>query len=88
VHVQTYRLIDTAGIRRRTAVASAGSRSEYLSINRAFRAIRRCDVVALVIDAMQCVTEQVGSSIILHEMLTVCLENKDLEIGSWHYKEV
>ncbi|CAM6129982.1 unnamed protein product [Calypogeia fissa] len=55
---QMYRLIDTAGIRRRTAVASAGSRSEYLSINRAFRAIRRCDVVALVIDAMQCVTEQ------------------------------
>ena len=29
-------------------------------MNRALRAIRRSDVVALVIDAMQCVTEQVG----------------------------
>ena len=55
---QTYKLIDTAGIRRRTAVASAGSRSESLSVNRAFRAVRRSDVVALVIDAMDCVTEQ------------------------------
>ncbi|BFI29580.1 GTPase [Marchantia polymorpha subsp. ruderalis] len=55
---QLFQLIDTAGIRRRTAVASAASRSEYLSINRAFRAIRRSDVVALVIDAMTCVTEQ------------------------------
>lgn len=62
---QMYRLIDTAGIRRRTAVASAGSRSEYLSINRAFRAIRRSDVVALVIDAMQCVTEQVRLFLVL-----------------------
>ncbi|KAL3683911.1 hypothetical protein R1sor_001933 [Riccia sorocarpa] len=55
---QIFKLIDTAGIRRRTAVANAASRSEYLSINRAFRAIRRSDVVALVIDAMTCVTEQ------------------------------
>ncbi|KAL2635903.1 hypothetical protein R1flu_007382 [Riccia fluitans] len=55
---QVFKLIDTAGIRRRTAVANAASRSEYLSINRAFRAIRRSDVVALVIDAMTCVTEQ------------------------------
>ncbi|KAG0583311.1 hypothetical protein M758_3G127500 [Ceratodon purpureus] len=52
------KLIDTAGIRRRGAVAAAGSRTESLSVNRAFRAIRRADVVALVIDAMDCVTEQ------------------------------
>lgn len=57
--LQVYRLIDTAGIRRRAAVAAAGSRTEELSVNRAFRAIRRADVVALVIDAMACVTEQV-----------------------------
>lgn len=55
---QVYRLIDTAGIRRRSAVAAAGSKTEELSVNRAFRAIRRADVVALVIDAMACVTEQ------------------------------
>eukprot|EP00271_Cylindrocystis_brebissonii_P005150 TRINITY_DN17099_c0_g1_i1.p1 TRINITY_DN17099_c0_g1~~TRINITY_DN17099_c0_g1_i1.p1 ORF type:complete len:804 (+),score=164.42 TRINITY_DN17099_c0_g1_i1:305-2716(+) len=53
-----YRLIDTAGIRRRGAVAAANSKVEALSVNRAFRAIRRADVVALVIDAMLCVTEQ------------------------------
>ncbi|KMZ76506.1 GTPase Der [Zostera marina] len=55
---QKYKLIDTAGIRRRAAVASAGSTTEALSINRAFRAIRRSDVVALVIEALACITEQ------------------------------
>ncbi|KAH9297290.1 hypothetical protein KI387_028972, partial [Taxus chinensis] len=55
---QRYRLIDTAGIRRRAAVVSGGSKTESLSVNRAFRAIKRSDVVALVIDAMACVTEQ------------------------------
>ncbi|KAH0464044.1 hypothetical protein IEQ34_006830 [Dendrobium chrysotoxum] len=55
---QKYRLIDTAGIRRRAAVASGGSTTEALSVNRAFRAIGRSDVVALVIEAMSCITEQ------------------------------
>ncbi|KAJ8643536.1 hypothetical protein MRB53_005284 [Persea americana] len=55
---QKYKLIDTAGIRRRAAVASAGNTTEALSVNRAFRAIRRSDVVALVIEAMACITEQ------------------------------
>ncbi|KAJ4966257.1 hypothetical protein NE237_018106 [Protea cynaroides] len=55
---QKFRLIDTAGIRRRAAVASAGSTTEALSVNRAFHAIRRSDVVALVIEAMACITEQ------------------------------
>lgn len=56
---QKFRLIDTAGIRRRAAIASSGSTTEALSVNRAFRAIRRSDVVALVIEAMACITEQV-----------------------------
>ncbi|CAJ2678948.1 unnamed protein product [Trifolium pratense] len=56
--VEKFHLIDTAGIRKRTAVASAGSTTEALSVNRAFRAIRRSDVVALVIEAMACITEQ------------------------------
>ncbi|KHN25243.1 GTPase Der [Glycine soja] len=55
---QKFQLIDTAGIRKRTAIASAGSTTEALSVNRAFRAIRRSDVVALVIEAMACITEQ------------------------------
>ncbi|KAM0937581.1 putative GTP-binding protein EngA [Dioscorea sansibarensis] len=55
---QKYRLIDTAGIRRRAVVSSSGSTTEALSVNRAFRAIRRSDVVALVIEALACVTEQ------------------------------
>lgn len=56
---QKFRLIDTAGIRRKAAVASSGSTTEALSVNRAFRAIRRSDLVALVIEAMACITEQV-----------------------------
>ncbi|KAL6531309.1 hypothetical protein OROHE_014378 [Orobanche hederae] len=55
---QKFRLIDTAGIRRKAVVASSGSVTEALSVNRAFRAIRRSDVVALVIEAMSCITEQ------------------------------
>ncbi|KAG8090066.1 hypothetical protein GUJ93_ZPchr0011g27643 [Zizania palustris] len=55
---QKYKLIDTAGIRRRAAVASAGSTTETLSVKRAFRAIRRSDVVALVVEALTCITEQ------------------------------
>ncbi|VFQ93872.1 unnamed protein product [Cuscuta campestris] len=51
-------LIDTAGIRKKGAVASSGSITEALSVNQAFRAIRRADVVALVIEAMACITEQ------------------------------
>lgn len=33
-------------------------RTEALSVNRAFRAVRRSDVVALVIEALACITEQ------------------------------
>ncbi|KAK6235596.1 hypothetical protein SCA6_010933 [Theobroma cacao] len=55
---QKFRLIDTAGIRRRASIASSGSATEALSVNRAFRAIRRSDIVALVIEAMACITEQ------------------------------
>lgn len=60
VVLQKFRLIDTAGIRKKAAVASSGSTTEALSVNRAFRAIRRSDVVALVIEAMACITEQVN----------------------------
>ncbi|MDF5727356.1 MAG: ribosome biogenesis GTPase Der [Rhizonema sp. PD38] len=52
---QTYRLIDTAGIRKKKNVEYG---PEFFSINRAFKAIQRTDVVLLVIDALDGVTEQ------------------------------
>lgn len=52
---QSYRLIDTAGIRRKKNVEYG---PEFFSINRAFKAIRRADVVLLVIDALEGVTDQ------------------------------
>jgi GTPase len=50
-----YRLIDTAGIRRKKNVDYG---AEFFSINRAFKAIRRSDVVLFVIDVVDGVTEQ------------------------------
>ncbi|MBD0343469.1 MAG: ribosome biogenesis GTPase Der [Coleofasciculus sp. Co-bin14] len=52
---QLYRLIDTAGIRKKKNVEYG---PEFFGINRAFKAIRRTDVVLLVIDALDGVTEQ------------------------------
>ncbi|TVQ47565.1 MAG: ribosome biogenesis GTPase Der [Gloeocapsa sp. DLM2.Bin57] len=52
---QIYRLIDTAGIRKKKNVEYG---AEFFSINRAFRAIRRSDVVLLVLDALDEVTDQ------------------------------
>ncbi len=50
-----YRLIDTAGIRRKKNVDYG---PEFFGINRAFKAIRRADVALLVLDADDGVTEQ------------------------------
>ncbi|MEM6426987.1 MAG: ribosome biogenesis GTPase Der [Cyanobacteria bacterium P01_D01_bin.128] len=50
-----YRLIDTAGIRKKKQVQYG---PEFFGVNRAFKAIRRADVVLLVIDALDNVTEQ------------------------------
>lgn len=52
---QTYRLIDTAGIRKKKNVNYG---VEFFGINRAFKAIRRAEVVLLVVDAIDGVTEQ------------------------------
>jgi GTP-binding protein len=52
---QRYRLIDTAGIRKKSQVDYG---PEFFGINRAFKAIRRAEVVLLVIDALDGVTEQ------------------------------
>jgi GTP-binding protein len=50
-----YRLIDTAGIRRKKNVDYG---AEFFSINRAFKAIRRADVVLFVLDVLDGVTDQ------------------------------
>jgi len=50
-----YRFVDTAGIRRRAKVEYG---PEFFMVNRALRAIRRADVVLLVLDATAGVTEQ------------------------------
>ncbi len=52
---QRYRLIDTAGIRRKKNVDYG---AEFFSINRAFKAIRRSDVVLFVLDVLDGVTDQ------------------------------
>lgn len=52
---QQYRLIDTAGIRRKKQVDYG---AEFFSINRAFKAIRRADVVLLVVDIADGITDQ------------------------------
>jgi GTP-binding protein len=52
---QQYRLVDTAGIRKKKQVQYG---PEFFSINRSFKAIRRSDVVLLVIDALDGVTDQ------------------------------
>lgn len=51
-----YMLVDTAGIRRKRAIED-GSLERY-SVLRAIAAISRCDVVLLMIDAAEGVTEQ------------------------------
>jgi GTP-binding protein len=51
----TWKLLDTAGIRRRRSVDYG---PEYFGINRSFKAIERSDVCVLVIDALDGVTER------------------------------
>jgi GTPase len=52
---KTFRLIDTAGIRKKKSVEYG---PEFFGINRSFKAIRRSDVVLLVIDAEDGITDQ------------------------------
>ena len=52
---QRYNLIDTAGIRKRRRIKDA---VEFFSVNRADKAIERCDLAVLVMDAAEGVTEQ------------------------------
>lgn len=53
-----YKLIDTAGVRRRASIASTKDGAEPLSVERAFRAVRRAEVAVLVVDATEGITQQ------------------------------
>jgi GTP-binding protein len=73
---QRYRLIDTAGIRRKKNVNYG---AEFFGINRAFKAIRRADVVLLVIDVIDGVTEQdikLASRVIEEGKAAIIIANK------------
>ncbi len=48
-------VLDTAGIRRKTKVTD---NVEYYSVNRAIRTVNDCDIVILMIDAREGITEQ------------------------------
>ncbi|MGI6555239.1 MAG: ribosome biogenesis GTPase Der [Bacillota bacterium] len=51
----SYLLIDTAGIRRRSKIADP---TEKYSVSRSLRAIERCDVALLILDASEEISEQ------------------------------
>jgi len=53
-----YTLIDTAGMRRRTQVKSGTDGAEKLSVGRALQAMKRADVVVLVIDGTEGPSQQ------------------------------
>ena len=59
-HKQTFRIVDTAGIRRAGRVARSGQ-VEAVSVVLARRAIERADVAVLVIDASQGAADQDGA---------------------------
>jgi GTP-binding protein len=59
-HSHTFRLVDTAGIRRPGRVARSGQ-VESISVIVARRAIERADVAVLVIDAVEGATDQDGA---------------------------
>lgn len=52
---KVYRVLDTAGIRRKKKV---GENVEYYSVNRAFKSIDEADVVLLMIDAIEGLADQ------------------------------
>jgi GTP-binding protein len=54
-HGATYRIIDTAGVRRRGKIERG---TEYFMVNRAFKAVRRAEVVILLLDAVDGIVEQ------------------------------
>lgn len=59
-HRRSFRIVDTAGMRRRGRVAKGG-KIEAVSVLAASKAIEQADVVVLVIDAVEGATDQDGA---------------------------
>jgi GTPase len=55
---QPYVFVDTAGIRRKGKVAKMNNLVEAVSVLHAIRAVERCDVVLMMVDAQEGVAEQ------------------------------
>uniref|UniRef100_A0A7S4GHR9 GTPase Der n=1 Tax=Eutreptiella gymnastica TaxID=73025 RepID=A0A7S4GHR9_9EUGL len=57
---RNFRLVDTAGMRRRAKVGGRANKDtfEHISVGSALRAMKRADVVCLVLDGMEKVTKQ------------------------------
>jgi len=71
-----YILVDTAGIRKKSKVEYG---VEMFSVDRAIRAVRNCDVVLMMIDAKQGITDQdkkIGNTVIDAGKAIVLLVNK------------
>mmetsp|Transcript_22420 Transcript_22420/g.44412 ORF Transcript_22420/g.44412 Transcript_22420/m.44412 type:complete len:634 (+) Transcript_22420:279-2180(+) len=54
----TYRLVDTAGVRKKQKVATSEDQAEWLMVNRAVKAIKRADVCLLVLDVVAGISDQ------------------------------
>ncbi|MCF8011535.1 MAG: ribosome biogenesis GTPase Der [Clostridiales bacterium] len=52
---QSYKIVDTAGIRRRSRIKQS---TERFSISRSFKAVNRCEIALMMIDAVEGVTDQ------------------------------
>jgi GTP-binding protein len=73
---KTFTAIDTAGVRKRKSLEDD---IEYYSLHRSLRAIRRADVVVLLIDATEKVSqvdEKLGAEIVEHAKPCVVVINK------------
>ncbi len=83
-----FRLIDTAGIKAATKLASP---VEYFSRLRSLDAIKRTDVVFLVLDAMDGVTQQdkaiAGEAVKEHKPIVVVVNKWDLVKGAFKRPE-
>ena len=62
-----YRIIDTAGIRKKGKVEYG---AEFFMINRAFKAVKRAEVVVLLLDALDGIVEQ--DRILAQRIAEVC----------------
>ncbi|KAF9606056.1 hypothetical protein IFM89_022291, partial [Coptis chinensis] len=95
---QKFKLIDTAGIRRRAVVVLFGNITEALSVNQVLQAIRCVDVVDLVIEALACrierdykIAERIeregkGCMTVVNKWDTI--PNKKLQTASYYEEDV